>query len=122
MILTGKVFGQKVNCPYEKYLYNKDTNAVELPDVDKSTDCLGGIMSDYGLDPDDVQLTYIPGKDQITVDAEVAQINLKQCGKGPFLKHKRHKKIKADEQAKGPMKTKRRRRVLKKEQQRKRQA
>jgi hypothetical protein len=82
--IVGSVFGINATCPKEAVLYTESTHVVSFPDIKLTTDCLGNLLRQYGIDPTAVSITYDPVKDTLTIVAEGADLLLTKCASDSF--------------------------------------
>jgi len=78
--LAGSVFGTNVSCAGEKVAYNPSNGTINFPNIDAPSDCLGSMLSGYGVQPDSLKCNYIDAQNIIEVQVEGVTIDLKKCG------------------------------------------
>eukprot|EP00037_Helgoeca_nana_P031900 m.411146 g.411146 ORF g.411146 m.411146 type:complete len:144 (+) comp28579_c0_seq1:1213-1644(+) len=79
--ITAKVIGVKVGCKTEAYTYYPSNSSFNFPGIFNSSDCIGKIAADAGLDPTGFAATYVASDDTINIQVEGVSINFdkKQC-------------------------------------------
>jgi len=77
--LDGYVFGFTVSCPDEGVLYDNTTFKVTFPQITAPADCLGKLLTSYGLDPNSISGLYNPPKDTLAITVEAITLTLSQC-------------------------------------------
>jgi len=77
--ITGSVFTIPVGFCVELYKYDPATNIIWLP-IAEPDDCLGNIINDYGIFPDEITVKYDPDADELWVANPLQDIELTQCG------------------------------------------
>jgi len=77
--LTGTVFGATVTCPLEAAVYIPSNNSIEFPNINSASDCLGSMLSNYGVSPSDLSATYNPSANSVNIAVGDVQINLMAC-------------------------------------------
>lgn len=77
--VVANVFGTNTTCMQEAYSFNSANGTMTLPDFSKPTDCLNKEVGSYGVSGLDI--TYDAKTDVISVDAQLAVVTLKHCGK-----------------------------------------
>jgi len=82
--IVGSVFGINATCPKEAVLYTQSTHTVSFPNIQSTTDCLGNLLRQYGIDPTAVSITYDPVKNTLTIIAEGASLVLSKCASDSF--------------------------------------
>eukprot|EP01121_Diplochlamys_sp_Union-15-3_P005843 TRINITY_DN16193_c0_g1_i1.p1 TRINITY_DN16193_c0_g1~~TRINITY_DN16193_c0_g1_i1.p1 ORF type:complete len:240 (-),score=26.33 TRINITY_DN16193_c0_g1_i1:90-809(-) len=77
--LTGTVFGASVVCKDEAVSYDPTTNVIKLVDITAPNDCVGKLLSDNGVDPSSLTLTYTPSTNVINVAVSDITLTLASC-------------------------------------------
>jgi len=77
--LDGYVFGFAVNCVDEDVAYDNNTFDVKFPQITAPADCLGKLLTSYGLDPNSLSGHYDPAKDTLAITVESVTLTLAQC-------------------------------------------
>jgi len=79
--LNASVFGENVGCAAEAVAYNDATKTVTFPNVNNPSDCLGGMLTEFGVDPAGISVTYDPSGNRILVNIQnpQAQFELDSC-------------------------------------------
>jgi hypothetical protein len=74
--LNINIFGSDTNCPGEAYTYDASTGVIDFPGATNPSDCLGALLSSYGIT---LTATYDSSANSISLVTSVATINLTPC-------------------------------------------
>jgi len=77
--LSGTVFGATVSCPVEAAVFISSNNSIEFPNINSATDCLGSMLSNYGVSPSDLSATYNPSANSINIAVGAVEVTLTAC-------------------------------------------
>ena len=84
--ISFKVFGQTSSCQAEEYSYDEGSGNVDVPNLGDRTDCLGGVLSSFGVSPSQLTIGYDEDGDAINVNAMGQNVSLTQCPTTMFLR------------------------------------
>lgn len=66
--VEGTVFDSPIKpCLNEPAMFYPGNNTVSLPNIARPGDCVGSYLSQYGVDPTELEITYSPNPDTLTV-------------------------------------------------------
>jgi len=74
--INGTVDGVLAACPKEYVIYNSVMDTIKFPNITSPDDCLGSLISSFGLDPASLVVTYDPLADEILVSIAGIELGL----------------------------------------------
>eukprot|EP01123_Difflugia_compressa_P013852 TRINITY_DN66_c0_g1_i1.p1 TRINITY_DN66_c0_g1~~TRINITY_DN66_c0_g1_i1.p1 ORF type:complete len:242 (+),score=51.95 TRINITY_DN66_c0_g1_i1:83-808(+) len=77
--VTGSVFGSAVSCPSEAAVYDKSSGKITLTDITAPADCVGKLLTSYGIDPSSLSLQYVSTTNVINVAVTGITLTLSHC-------------------------------------------
>jgi len=77
--IVANVAGDTIGCVKEDYKYDVNTKIFSFPNIKSASDCLGGLLNQYEVDPDSLKVTYDTAKNSLDINAEGFDIILTDC-------------------------------------------
>ena len=74
--LNIDIFGSDTKCDNETYSYSSTTHVIDFPGATEPTNCLGRLLSTYGIT---MTATYDPSANSIKLVTSVATITMTAC-------------------------------------------
>ena len=77
--MSGSIFGQAINCPMEKVVYNANNGSIVIPSITQPTDCVGQALSNEGVDPTAVTIVYNAATNVLTINTPLGGVVMSAC-------------------------------------------
>jgi len=74
--INGSIEGVGASCTKETVKYDSSTNSITFPNITAPADCLGLLLTSFGLDPTSLKVSYDPLPDEILVSINGISISL----------------------------------------------
>lgn len=77
--LSASVFGVKFSCPAEQFAIDSKTGKITLPGGSSPSDCVGKVLSNFGVSLSEVDISYVASTDELKISAMGQDIEMKKC-------------------------------------------